>query len=86
MATRLLKHGWPVASCANRNREPIEALKELGLTEARKPKEVAASSDIVITMVRDTSQSERVIFGVGSVLDGLRKGATLIIMSTIGGI
>ncbi|MBT5920035.1 MAG: NAD(P)-binding domain-containing protein, partial [Alphaproteobacteria bacterium] len=82
MATRLLNHQWSVTSCANKNRDAINVLLELGISEVETPAEVGAVSDIVITMVRDTSQTAQVIYGPDGVLAGMRKGAVLIIMST----
>lgn len=83
MATRLLDHGWSVNSCVHRRRDTIDALMKLGLSEAETPGEVGAASDIVITMVRDTSQSQQVIYGPDGALTGMRRGTILIIMSTI---
>ena len=83
MATRLLNHQWSVTSCANKNRDAINVLLELGISEVETPAEVGAVSDIVITMVRDTSQTAQVIYGPDGVLAGMRKGAVLIIMSTL---
>jgi 3-hydroxyisobutyrate dehydrogenase-like beta-hydroxyacid dehydrogenase len=47
------------------------------------PREVAAATDVMMTMVRNTQETEGVIFGEQGVLAGMAQGATLIIMSTI---
>lgn len=83
MAGRLLAEGFPVTSRAHRRREAIDELKRRGLVEAGTPREVASGADIVITMVRDTATSEEVILGPDGVLDGMARGATLIVMSTV---
>ncbi|HEX77100.1 MAG TPA: NAD(P)-dependent oxidoreductase [Dehalococcoidia bacterium] len=83
MAKRLLSHGFEVTSCAHVRREAIEELKRLGLVELASPQEVAHASDVTITMVRDTHESEVVILGERGVLHGMGEGSTLIMMSTI---
>jgi 2-hydroxy-3-oxopropionate reductase len=79
MAARLLGHGYAVASCAHRRREAIEALKRKGLVE----RAVAADCDILMTIVMDQEQTDRVLRGPDGALATMRPGATLIIMSTI---
>ncbi len=83
MASRLLTHGWSVTSCVNKSRDAMDALAALGISEVDRPADVGAAADIVITMVRDTRQSQQVIFGSSGALAGMRRGASLIIMSTL---
>jgi 2-hydroxy-3-oxopropionate reductase len=47
------------------------------------PAEVARHADIVITMVPDTPDVEKVLFGAGGVAEGLKPGALVIDMSSI---
>ena len=47
------------------------------------PKEVAQKADIVITMVPDTPDVEKVLFGKDGVAEGLSKGKIVIDMSSI---
>ena len=83
MARRLLQHGFPVVSCANRRREAIEALSQEGLVEAENPAGVGAKADILMTIVIDQSQTEQVLRGPTGALARLRSGAAIIIMSTL---
>jgi 3-hydroxyisobutyrate dehydrogenase-like beta-hydroxyacid dehydrogenase len=83
MATRLLNHGRSVTSCVNKNRDAIEVLLQLGVSEVDTPSAVGAASDVVITMVRDTRQTKQVIYGPDGALAGMKEGAVLIIMSTL---
>lgn len=83
MAKRLLTHDWEVVSCAHVRRHALEELKTIGLIEAASPQEVAAQTDIVITMVRDMQDSQDVILGAQGVLQSMPRHATLIIMSTL---
>jgi 3-hydroxyisobutyrate dehydrogenase-like beta-hydroxyacid dehydrogenase len=83
MAARLLRQGYTVVSCAHVRREAIDALKADGLIEVASPREVARAAAVVLTIVRDTQESEHVILGTHGVLAGMRPGAILVIMSTI---
>jgi 2-hydroxy-3-oxopropionate reductase len=47
------------------------------------PKEVAQKSDIIITMVPDTPDVEKVLFGANGLAEGLSKGKIVIDMSSI---
>jgi 2-hydroxy-3-oxopropionate reductase len=67
------------------NRTPQKA-QELanGVAEvARSPKEVAQSSDIIVTMLPDSPQVEEVVAGEDGVLEGIEEGSLLVDMSTI---
>ena len=61
----------------------MDELVASGATAAASPAEVARASDIVITMLPDTPDVERVIAGDNGVLAGLKKGAVVIDMSSI---
>jgi 3-hydroxyisobutyrate dehydrogenase len=60
-----------------------EAKAEWGAHLADSPKDVAAQSDVVITMVGDTPDVREVVTGEEGVLAGARPGTVLIDMSTI---
>lgn len=83
MARRLCQAGFQVFSCANRNREAIEALKEAGLIECANPREVARHADILFTIVVDDKQTDTVLYGETGALAGLKTGAVLVVMSTV---
>ena len=83
IAKRLLDHGLEVVSCARVNRAAIEELKQSGLIEAASPAEVADGADQVITIVRDTAETEEAVLGERGALGAMKPGSTLIIMSTI---
>jgi 2-hydroxy-3-oxopropionate reductase len=82
MAGHLLDGGHEVTSCTHRKPAPDELTKK-GLKLVKTPKDVAAASEIVITMVPDTPQVEAVLFGENSVAEGLKKGTLVIDMSSI---
>jgi len=82
MARNLLKRGYAVTVWARR----IDAMAPLVAAGARggeSPADVAARSDITITMVTDTRAVEDVILGERGVVRGARSGATVIDHSTI---
>ena len=70
-------------SCANRNREPFERLAGAGLREVADPAAVGAESDVVMTVVWDEEQTDRVLRGEGGALASMRDGTVVIVMSTM---
>jgi len=82
MSGHLIKAGYPLI-VHDLNREPVRELVGLGAKEAFTSAEVAAGSDIVITMLPDSPDVESAYLGPNGVLDGARPGTTLVDMSTI---
>jgi 3-hydroxyisobutyrate dehydrogenase-like beta-hydroxyacid dehydrogenase len=62
---------------------PVEALVAAGATASKTPKDVAAASEIVITMLPDAPDVERVALGRDGIVEGIRAGSVYIDMSTI---
>jgi 2-hydroxy-3-oxopropionate reductase len=81
MALNLIKGGHTLflASRSGVAKELIDA----GGKACANAKEVAQKSDIIITMVPDTPDVEKVLFGANGVADGLSKGKIVIDMSSI---
>jgi len=66
------------------NRSPVtQALLDQGARACGSPAEVAAASDVIITMVPDTPDVEAVLFGKDGVATGLAPGKTVVDMSSI---
>jgi len=82
MALNLIKAGYKLV-VTSRSQGPIDALAAAGAKAVKTPADVAKESDVVITMVPDTPDVEKVIRGQHGVLDGLKRGAIVIDMSTI---
>jgi 2-hydroxy-3-oxopropionate reductase len=82
MAYNLLRAGFPV-TVYNRGRPAIDESAAAGAIPAGSPREVAAQSDIVITMLPDSPDVEAVVLGGDGVLAGGRPGLLVIDMSTI---
>jgi 3-hydroxyisobutyrate dehydrogenase-like beta-hydroxyacid dehydrogenase len=83
MARSIASSGLPL-TVYDLRKEPLEEMRALGARVAGSSREVAATSDAVISMVRDVPETEEVIFGKGGVWEGMKKGGTIIISSTIG--
>ena len=82
MAKHLVSAGHRL-TVHNRSRGAVDELVAGGATSAASPAEVARASDVVITMLPDTPDVERVIAGDNGVLAGLKKGAVVIDMSSV---
>jgi 3-hydroxyisobutyrate dehydrogenase len=82
MAANLVKAGFPL-TVFNRTRSKCEPLAALGAAVASSPQEVAAESEVVITIVSDTPDVEQVIFGEAGIWHSAKPGTTVIDMSTI---
>jgi len=82
MALNLIKAGYELSV---RDRAPAvqEELAKAGAKVLGSAKEIAAASDIVITMLPDSPDVEAVVTGEDGILEGLRAGALLIDMSSI---
>jgi 2-hydroxy-3-oxopropionate reductase len=82
MAKNLLRKGYRL-TVYNRSRPPIVELEGLGARGVNSSKEVAESSDVVITMLPDSHDVEQVVLGSNGVSSGIKTGSILIDMSTI---
>jgi 2-hydroxy-3-oxopropionate reductase len=82
MARHLLEAGFPLA-VHSRSRGPVDELVSAGATRCESPREVAAASDVVVTMLPDTPDVELVLLGERGVRDGIRSGSLVVDMSTI---
>jgi len=82
MAMNLLAAGYPL-TVHSRSPGPVDEVVTAGATRASGAAEVAAASDVTITMLPDTSDVEVVLTGEGGVLDAVSAGALVIDMSSI---
>ena len=81
MCGHLLAGGYAV-TVYSRTRERAEPLLQQGATWANSPAELAASSDIVFTMVGYPADVRDVILGDDGVLSTLRPGGVIVDMTT----
>jgi 2-hydroxy-3-oxopropionate reductase len=82
MARHLLDAGFPL-TVHSRSPGPVDELVEAGASRAASPAEVAAASDIVVTMLPDTPDVEQVLFGPKGVASAAAAGSLVIDMSSI---
>lgn len=82
MAGHLQAAGHQLFVCRNRSEFPVE-LMDGGAIACAGPRDVAENAEIVITMVPDTPDVERVLFGPDGVIEGLSPGTIVVDMSTI---
>lgn len=82
MARNLLKKGHRL-TVADVQPAAVAALTAAGATAAATPRAVAAGSDIVITMLPDAPDVERVALGPDGIVAGIKPGSIYIDMSTI---
>jgi 2-hydroxy-3-oxopropionate reductase len=82
MAEHLVRAGHKL-TVHNRSPAPVQALVAAGAEAGASAAEVAASADVVITMVPDSPDVEAVVLGEDGVLSTARQGLLLIDMSTI---
>ncbi|MGE0559961.1 MAG: NAD(P)-dependent oxidoreductase, partial [Burkholderiales bacterium] len=81
MALNLIKGGHTLF-LNSRSGVPKE-LTDAGGKACATAKDVAQQADIIITMVPDTPDVEKVLFGKDGVAEGLGKGKTVVDMSSI---
>jgi 2-hydroxy-3-oxopropionate reductase len=82
MAKNLIKAGFPLV-VHNRSRSKVDELVKEGAAAANTPREVASSSDIIITMLPNSPDVELVALGANGILEGAKAGQLFIDMSTI---
>ena len=82
MARNLLKAGYSLV-VHNRSQAAVKELEKEGAKAVGSSQEVAAQSEIVITMLPDSPDVELVYAGERGVFAGARKGMLLIDMSSI---
>jgi 3-hydroxyisobutyrate dehydrogenase len=82
MVRNLLKGGFAV-TVHSRTRAKVEELRQFGAEAAASPAEVAARSEMAITMVPDSSDVEEVTTGPGGLFEGATPGLIIADMSTI---
>ena len=82
MARNLLKAGYELTVYARRA-EKAEAFVQAGARAGRSSAEVAAQSEVVITMLPNSPEVKEVVLGPGGVLEGAKPGTILIDMSSI---
>lgn len=82
MALNLVKAGFPV-TVWNRTASRADELVSAGATVAASPRELAAESDLLITIVSDPPALEEVLWGASGAMQALRRGSIYMDSSTV---
>jgi 2-hydroxy-3-oxopropionate reductase len=82
MALNLVKAGYSL-TVHSRSQGPVDELVAAGAGAATTPREVAEKSDIVITILPDSPDVEKVVLGENGLKEGFSDGDLFIDMSTI---
>lgn len=82
ICTRLLKYKFKLI-VYNRTRSKALNLKNQGAIIAKTPKEIASNSEIILTVVKDSSAIHEIAFGKNGIIDGKYEDLTIADISTI---
>ena len=82
MARNLLKAGYSL-TVHSRSPGPVDELVGEGAAKGASSSDVAQRSDMVVTMLPDSPDSELVILGENGILQGAQEGSVIIDMSSI---
>lgn len=82
MSSNLLKAGYPLV-VYDINPKPLEEIRAKGASIGKSIPHVAGQSNLIITMLPNSSDVQDVILGTGGVKEGVQAGSIIIDMSTI---
>lgn len=82
MSKNLLKAGYDLV-VMDKNQEAVDEVVAAGAKAAATPKAVAEQVDVVITMLPNSPHVKEVVLGQDGVVEGAKKGAVVIDMSSI---
>lgn len=82
MAKNIIKGGFSL-TVYDLLTESINELVTFGAVAAKSPKEVGENSQIAILMVPDSPEVEAAVLGKDGLLEGMREGNTIVVMSTV---
>jgi len=82
MAGRIMGAGFPL-TVWNRTKGKMDEVVKKGAKAAGSAKEVAAQSDVIVSMIADGPALEAITFGDSGVQAGIKSGSVFIDMSTV---
>jgi len=82
MAKRVAAAGYQTYTTFHRRKEPAEELRALGAEIKLTPREVAASADIIITILPADVELRETVFGPQGILPDLSAGKVLVEMTS----
>ncbi len=82
MAANLARKGFQLA-VFDIDKEPVNNLVALGASAVDSAEAIGQNADVIISMVKDSSQTDEVLFGQRGLWQGIRSGSLLVIGSTL---
>jgi len=82
MSLNLLKAGYDLV-VYDINEAAVDEVVAAGAKAGTSPKDVAAKTDVIITMVPNSPQVKEVVLGADGIIDGAKAGAIVVDMSSI---
>jgi 2-hydroxy-3-oxopropionate reductase len=82
MAKNLLKAGYELV-VYDIIAAPVQELTSVGAKAGTSPKDVAAQSEVIITMLPNSPEVKEVVLGMNGVIEGVPPGAIVVDMSSI---
>ncbi|KGT37753.1 2-hydroxy-3-oxopropionate reductase [Weizmannia sp. CD-2023] len=82
MSKNLIKAGYPLI-VSDFNKDSAKELHDLGAEVESTPREIAAKSDIVITMLPNSPEVKEVALGENGLIEGAHEGLIYVDMSSI---
>ncbi len=82
MAQNLIKAGYKL-KVYDLDTKSVEHIVKLGAEKGKSPKDVAASSSIIVTMLPNSPHVKEVVLGDGGILEGAQAGSIIVDMSSI---
>src|SRR5262249_57324657 len=79
MARNVLKAGYPLV-VHSRSRGPVDEIARAGAKAGSSPRDVAAQSDVLITMLPNSPDVELVALGRDGIIEGARPGLLFVDM------
>jgi len=82
MAKRVVGAGFKTYTTFHRRREPAEELSALGAEIKPTPRDVATSSDVIITILPADAELREVVFSPQGILAGFSAGKVIVEMTS----
>ncbi len=82
MSKNLLKAGYQLVVC-DLVKAAVDEVAAAGAQAAATPKEVAARTEIIITMLPNSPHVKQVLLGENGIIEGAKAGAVVVDMSSI---
>jgi 2-hydroxy-3-oxopropionate reductase len=82
MSKNLLKAGYDLVVC-DIVKPPVDELVAAGAKAAATPKQVAAQTELIITMLPNSPHVRQAVLGQDGVIEGIKPGAIVVDMSSI---